>query len=414
MGRLKTGTPPRLLRSSLDFSQMERQGSDDLENLFEFYPHKVEHKLDCFITHTNEKTHEIIKKNFNLSPILSGHIKGTPPRYCPSIEDKILRFADKTSHHVFVEPESASSEEMYPNGLSTSMPLSAQKEFIQTIAGFENAIITRPGYAVEYDFVLPHQLQHTLEVKSIEGLFLAGQINGTTGYEEAAGQGLVAGINAHLKHAQKNPLILDRNESYIGIMIDDLVTLGVDEPYRMFTSRAERRLLLRQDNVFARLGKKSFELGLISEQLYNDIRDERKKVEETLADLQNQRIEISQLLTQGNTEAVKQKIRASGEGKLSERALATIHAELLYGPYLKREEREVEKAQHYQTLIIPETFNYKHIPGLSIELQQKLTKFKPKSIAQANLIQGMTPAAISLLIFKVREHFNECATQECP
>lgn len=409
MGRLKTGTPPRLLRSSLDFSKMEPQGSDDLTHLFEFKPHHVEHKLDCFITHTTPQTHEIIKKNFHLSPILSGHIKGTPPRYCPSIEDKILRFPDKTSHHVFVEPESATTEEMYPNGLSTSLPLEAQRQFIQTIPGFENAIITRPGYAVEYDFVHPHQLHHSLEVKTIKGLFLAGQINGTTGYEEAAGQGVIAGINAHLSHQDKEPFVIDRNEGYIGIMIDDLVTLGVDEPYRMFTSRAERRLLLRQDNVFARLGKKAYELGLIDEEQYRAIEEENRLVQETINILKNNHTmaSISTLLTEGKQDEVYQKIRETGKGQLSDRALLTVYADLLYGPYLAREEKEVEKARYYQTLEIPEDFNYKNIPGLSIELQQKLTKVKPKTIAQATLIQGMTPAAISLLIFKVREHISK-------
>ena len=216
MCRLKTGTPPRLLKTSLDFSRMEFQGSDDLEYLFEFSPHKVEHKMGCYITHTNQQTHDLIKKNFHLSPIFTGHIKGTPPRYCPSIEDKISRFADKTSHHVFVEPESASSEEMYPNGLSTSLPFNIQKLFIRTIAGFEDAVCTRPGYAVEYDCVLPDQLSHTLQVKSVPGLFLAGQINGTTGYEEAAGQGIIAGINAALKTQNKPPFVMNRTEGYIG------------------------------------------------------------------------------------------------------------------------------------------------------------------------------------------------------
>ncbi len=405
MCRLKTGTPPRLLRTSLDFSRMEYQGSDELGYLFEFTPHKVEHKIGCYITHTNEHTHALIKKNFHLSPIFTGHIKGTPPRYCPSIEDKISRFADKTSHHVFVEPESASCEEIYPNGLSTALPLNIQREFIRTIAGFEEAELTRPGYAVEYDCVLPHQLSHTLEVKAVPGLFLAGQINGTTGYEEAAGQGIIAGINAHLKAQGKEPFILNRTESYIGIMIDDLVTLGIDEPYRMFTSRAERRLILRQDNVFDRLGTKAYNLGLISDAFYEEIQQEKALIESTVTALTEgkKHVELMRLLGSGEIEQVHQKIKDTAGDNLADRTLRSIHAEVLYGPYIKREEKEIEKTHYFQQLEIPITFEYSTIPGLSIELQQKLAKYRPATIAQAQLIQGMTPAALSLLIFRVRE-----------
>ncbi|MFA6066237.1 MAG: tRNA uridine-5-carboxymethylaminomethyl(34) synthesis enzyme MnmG [Candidatus Babeliaceae bacterium] len=404
MGRLKTGTPPRLLKSSLNFSVMEEQGSDELEYLFGFYPQKVEHKISCYVTHTNERTHAIIQENFEQSPIFTGTITGKAPRYCPSIEDKISRFADKTSHHVFVEPESASSDEMYPNGLSTSLPLPIQREFIQSIAGFENAVITRPGYAIEYDFVAPNQLLHTLEAKTVSGLFLAGQINGTTGYEEAAGQGIIAGINAAARIKGLPDFIIDRNTGYIGIMIDDLVSLGVDEPYRMFTSRAERRLLLRQDNVFSRLGKMAFEYGLIQEPLYRAITDEQADICSAVVLLQkNHRIEIMHLISAGETEAVYEKIQQYYHKPLSYRAVLSIYAELLYEPYLKREEREVEKTRQYQDLYIADSFNYIDIPGLSKELQQKLMKYKPQTIAQASLIQGMTPAAISLLIFKVRE-----------
>ena len=418
MGRLKTGTPARLLRSSINFSELESQGSDELTHLFEFYPHKVTGKMDCYITYTNEKTHEVIKNNFKLSPIFTGHIKGTPPRYCPSIEDKISRFADKNSHHVFVEPESASNDEIYPNGLSTSMPLEVQQDFLRTIKGFENVVIVRPGYAVEYDFVAPNQLKHTLEVKNVNGLFLAGQINGTTGYEEAAGQGIIAGINAARKSQNKSEFIIDRFMGYIGIMIDDLVSLGVDEPYRMFTSRAEHRLILRQDNVYHRLGKISYDLGLIPESLYKDIEKEKEVVDQAVKLIKSSKknLEIMQLLTNGKLDEAKKIMLECAGGEtgqeITERALQSIHAEVLYEPYLKREAKEVEKSQYYQTLLIPENFNYKDIPGLSIELQQKLKKYKPKTISQAGLIQGMTPAAISLLIFKVREYLKRKENKE--
>lgn len=409
MGRLKTGTPPRLLRSSIDFSVMEYQGSDDLDCLFEFYPHKVNHKMPCFITHTNENTHNIIRENAHLSPIYSGHITGIAPRYCPSIEDKISRFPDKTSHHVFVEPESATSDEVYPNGLSTSLPLEVQEKYIRSIKGFENATIVRPGYAIEYDFVLPNQLKHTLELYAVPGLFLAGQINGTTGYEEAAGQGLVAGINAHQKAKSGDPFIFDRNESYIGVMVDDLVTLGVDEPYRMFTSRAERRLLLRQDNVFKRLSKKAWELGLIDKQTAQDIHDENILVEETLATMKKEKkeSEFLALFKDASNEQVKEKFHTLVGKKLTDRTLNSIHAELLYGPYLGREQKEIERSKTYAQLAIPEHYDYTGLPGLSKELQQKLSKIRPKTISQATLIPGMTPAAISLLIFKIREKKKE-------
>lgn len=408
VARLKTGTPPRLLRSSIDFSVCQYQEADNLNYLFEFYPHQSEHKRACYITHTNENSHAIIRANLHQSPMYTGNITGRAPRYCPSIEDKVARFPDKTSHHVFIEPESETSEEIYPNGISTSLPYNIQKEFINSIKGFEKAIITRPGYAIEYDFVLPNQLTHTLEVKSISGLFLAGQINGTTGYEEAAGQGIIAGINAHLKQTGQPPFVMDRTQGYIGVMIDDLVTMSVDEPYRMFTSRAERRLLLRQDNVFARLGKISHQLGLISDEFYKDIKQEQDIIESTLSALRKGHNNAELLRLFGDLGSSCAPIIQEQTGStISERAAQTVQAEIIYGPYIKREEAEVERTKNHMHLVIPSDFDYCMVDGLSTELRQKLTRHKPATIAQAALIPGMTPAAVSLLIFKLRKKNNK-------
>lgn len=412
MGRLKTGTPPRLASESLDFSVMEYQEPDALEYLFEFEPHKVVSTHPCYITRTNEITHQTIRDNLHLSAMYNGNITGIGPRYCPSIEDKIGRFPDKTSHQVFVEPEGADTNEIYPNGLSTSLPAEVQEKYIRSIKGFENAQIIRPGYAVEYDFVLPHQLHHTLELKPVPGLFLAGQINGTTGYEEAAGQGMVAGINASLKSKNLPPFVLSRQESYIGVMIDDLVTMGVDEPYRMFTSRAERRLLLRQDNVFARLGQKSYDLGLISQELFDAIQAENAQVQEIIARVRKKanKQELLELLTNdmGNLATLRTLI---GE-PINERMLHTIWSEIRYAPYIVRELEEVKRSEQYQTLSMPAEIKYTDMQGLSKELQGKLNKVRPATIAQAALIPGMTPAAISLLIFKVRKKTYECLESE--
>lgn len=410
--RLKTGTPPRLLRSSLDFSKLTYQEPDNLNYLFEFYPHKTTNKMACYIGQTNERTHEIIRQNLHLSAMYNGNITGIGPRYCPSIEDKIGRFPHKTSHQIFVEPEGANDEEIYPNGISTSLPFDVQKKYVQTVVGFEDAIITKPGYAIEYDFVLPNQLNHTLEVKRVSGLFLAGQINGTTGYEEAASQGVIAGINAHLKAAKKEPFILDRTESYIGVMIDDLVTMGVDEPYRMFTSRAERRLLLRQDNAFLRLTEKGHALGLIEDQLFTDFKQEKTIIEDTLSSLRSGKncSDLLRLFGQ-STENIEQ-LRKDVPTALSDRAFQTVHAEICYEPYLIREAKEVEKQKQHQKLAIPEDTNFAAIPGLSKELQEKLKKHSPATIAQAGLIPGMTPAAISLLILTFRSNNKNIAFQK--
>lgn len=415
LGRLKTGTPPRLLKTSLDYTQFEQQECEQLDYLYEFDPVQVEEKIPCFITWTNEKTQKIIANNLHLSAMYSGNIKGVGPRYCPSIEDKVGRYPERDAHHVFIEPEGELVDEIYPAGLSTSLPLDVQLDYIHSIKGFENAVISKCGYAIEYDFIQPTNLTHTLQAKTVDGLFLAGQVNGTTGYEEAAGQGMLAGINAHLKTAGKEPFVLSRTESYMGVMIDDLVTLGADEPYRMFTSRAERRLLLRQDNVFIRLMPYGKKLGLISDDLYARFLQEKEIIEKGVAMVKASGshselfkalhcIEFTPELAQKARELLEAKLAEKQLPiyALSQRALLSIHAEIKYDGYLQKEVLEAEKVIRYQGLIIPESFNYAGIQGLSKELQAKLTFYKPKTIAAAQLIQGMTPAAISVLIFNCR------------
>ncbi len=424
LGRLKTGTPPRLVRESLDFSQFEQQESQPLKFLYEFDELDVEEKMPCYIAYTNEATHKIISDNLHLSALYSGNIKGTGPRYCPSIEDKVGRYPDRPSHHIFIEPEGADSNEIYPAGLSTSLPLEVQLAYIRSIKGMENAEIAKCGYAIEYDFIQPTHLTHTLEAKAVRGLFLAGQINGTTGYEEAAGQGLIAGINASLLAAGKPPFVLSRQESYIGVMIDDLVTLGADEPYRMFTSRAERRLVLRQDNVFVRLMPYARALGLIDDTLWLRFLDEKAVIEASVryAHAHGNQSELFKALhcivftavEQAAARTIlEQKLAQEGlpVGALSSRALLSVHAEVKYAGYLQKELIESDKAVRYQQLIIPARFDYAELPGLSFELQQKLRHYSPKNIAQAQLIPGMTPAAISILIFQLRMQ-PECAPCE--
>jgi tRNA uridine 5-carboxymethylaminomethyl modification enzyme len=416
LGRLKTGTPPRLLRSSIDFSQLEKQECEKLDYLFEFDELPVEEKIPCYIAQTNQETHAIIANNLHLSALYSGNIKGTGPRYCPSIEDKVGRYPDRTSHHVFVEPEGEFVDEVYPAGLSTSLPLDVQVAYIRSMKGLENAVIAKCGYAIEYDFIQPNNLTHALEAKTVKGLFLAGQLNGTTGYEEAAAQGLIAGINASLSTAGKELFVLNRTESYIGVMIDDLVTLGADEPYRMFTSRAERRLLLRQDNVFMRLMPYGKKLGLVSDELYAKFLIEKEVIEQGVRLIKEagSHSEIFKTFHAFDfTQELKVKARMllielfvnRGLEQLKEfssRALLAVHAEIRYEGYLDKELQEVEKAIRYNNLELPEDLDYAVMAGLTKELQQKLLFHKPKTIAQAQLIQGMTPAAISILIFQTR------------
>jgi tRNA uridine 5-carboxymethylaminomethyl modification enzyme len=415
--RLKTGTPPRLLKTSVDFSKMEKQEATPLEYLFEFNPIKVEEKTTCYITKTTEQTHKIIQDNITRSALFGGKISGIGPRYCPSIEDKIKRHPQRGSHHIFVEDDGENLEKIYPAGISTSLPLDVQKEYVKSIPGFENAIFTDPGYAIEYDFIEPHNLKHTLETKTVDGLFFAGQVNGTTGYEEAAGQGLIAGINAHLKINNKEPFILNRTESYIGVMIDDIITIGIDEPYRMFTSRAERRLLLRQDNVFLRLMPYGKKFGLINNDLYEKFLKQKKVIENSVNLIlksgsqtkvfksfhqidwtpKNQNYAKEELI-----QFSKQKNISIENENLTSRALLTIHAQIRYSGYIEKEKYESEKIIKFQNLKISKEINYSQIPGLSVELQNKLKKYTPGTIAQAQLIPGMTPAAISILIFQSR------------
>jgi len=412
LGRLKTGTPPRLRTSSINYAVLEEQEEQPIEYLFTFDAPEggVRDVMPCFIAHTNETTHEIIAKNINLSAMYSGNIKGVGPRYCPSIEDKIGRYPDRTSHHVFVEPEGKDVDEVYPAGLSTSLPYDVQVAYIRSIKGFENAEIVKPGYAVEYDFVQPTALTHTLETKRVSGLFFAGQINGTTGYEEAAGQGILAGINAALKVQGKPPFILDRNESYIGVMVDDLVTLGVDEPYRMFTSRAERRLLLRQDNVFTRLMPHAYRLGTVDEATYERFLLEQETVRK-VSDyvLSRKQTPVYTIFQQPEyhdqllNDARNLLVTVFPDEHFSGRAMLQIYAAVRYDGYLQREEAEAAKLKQYAQLVVPADFSYVGIPGLSFELQQKLSRHKPASVAQAQLIPGMTPAALSLLIYHVRK-----------
>lgn len=407
MGRLKTGTPMRIHADTVDFSKFEVQEGDPEPVPLSFRTKEpLENKIVCYLGHTNDRVHKIIRENLHLSALYSGKIVGIGPRYCPSIEDKIVKFPHHKRHHIFLEPEGIDTKEIYANGLSSSLPYEVQEAFMREIPGLENAVMMRPGYAIEYDFVQPTQLYPTLETRLIENLFLAGQINGTSGYEEAAGQGLVAGINAALKLKGKSPFILRREESYIGVMIDDLISQGVDEPYRLFTSRAEHRLYLRVDNADLRLTPYGHELGLIDEDLYREFlksKERRERAREYILMQKKDKRPVQVLFTTGNLSLMEivsllpEELRPATQDE--ERYL---ESELRYRGYLEKEKRVAERIKKEDSLKIPDTLDYYSIEGLSNELKEKLSKYRPSTIGEAKKIPGMTPAALSLLIAKIR------------
>ncbi len=427
--RLKTGTPARLDARTLDFSVMQAQPGDTPVPVFSFMGNREMHpqQISCYITHTNEKTHDIIRGGLDRSPMFTGVIEGVGPRYCPSIEDKITRFADKDSHQIFVEPEGLNSIELYPNGISTSLPFDVQQALIHSIRGFENAHIIRPGYAIEYDFFDPRDLKQTLETKFIGGLFFAGQINGTTGYEEAGAQGLMAGANAALQVQQKDPMILRRDQAYMGVLVDDLATMGTKEPYRMFTSRAEYRLLLREDNADSRLTALGREIGLVDDARWAAFNTKMEAVELELQRLRGQWVhpdhkavpELNTLLKNpvSREHSFEELIRRPemtynalmnidgiGPGINDPVAAEQVEIQIKYAGYIARQLDEIAKAQRHENTLLPMDFDYSKISGLSNEVVAKLTEARPETIGKASRISGITPAAISLLLVYLKKH----------
>lgn len=427
--RLKTGTPPRIDANSVDFSELAVQHGDDPTPVFSFLGNRTQHpkQIPCYITHTNEKTHDVIRSNLDRSPMYAGVIEGIGPRYCPSIEDKVMRFADKNSHQIFIEPEGLNTTELYPNGISTSLPFDVQVNIVRSMKGFENAHIVRPGYAIEYDFFDPRDLKQTYENKFIKGLFFAGQINGTTGYEEAAAQGLMAGLNASLFTQDKEGWSPRRDEAYMGVLIDDLSTMGTKEPYRMFTSRAEYRLLLREDNADIRLTEKGRELGLVDDlrwsrfnQKMENIERERQRLKETWMNPKSEGVdELNKIL---KTPMVRE---ASGEDLLRRpevsyqqltqldafaptiddtQASEQVEIQVKYEGYIQRQRDEIEKSLRHENTKLPADLDYKLVKGLSNEVVAKLGEAKPESVGIASRISGVTPAAISILLVYLKKH----------
>ncbi|HDC4321643.1 tRNA uridine-5-carboxymethylaminomethyl(34) synthesis enzyme MnmG [Aeromonas hydrophila] len=427
--RLKTGTPPRIDARSVDLSVMQAQYGDDPRPVFSFIGDASQHprQVPCYVTHTNERTHEVIRNNLDRSPMYAGVIEGIGPRYCPSIEDKITRFADKTAHQIFVEPEGLTTHELYPNGISTSLPFDVQVQIVRSVRGFENAHITRPGYAIEYDFFDPRDLKANMESKCIPNLFFAGQINGTTGYEEAAAQGLLAGLNAGLRAQEKDPWHPRRDQAYIGVMMDDLSTLGTREPYRMFTSRAEYRLLLREDNADLRLTGIGRELGLVDDERWGkfnakmeQVEQERQRMRSTWIHSQHPSLEAVNALV--NTPLTREQsleellrrpevtyealmaIEGVGPALPDTAAADQVEIQIKYAGYIERQHDEVEKQLRNENTLLPLDMNYRDVNGLSNEVIAKLNDAKPQTIGQASRISGITPAAISILLVHLKKH----------